>query len=243
VILREKRNIVYKNENLFGLYYKLVYICKEVYGVCAALGASTNIISISYLLIMETKNKMTAEQSLKLINETIENNRRVITKKNGSYYILWGILLSVISLVIFFLWDKTGSAAWNLLWFSMPIIGHPLALLLDRGEEKVPGSFLSRLTAWIWGIFGVFSLSLALIAFFWVPMNLSLVIILLFGFAECISGITLKSWPVIVSGLIIGLGGAVLAAGVLATSASQILLFTLAGVVLILTGVLIKIQK
>lgn len=192
---------------------------------------------------METKTKMTAEQSLKLINETIENNRRVITKKNGSYYILWGVLLSVISLIIFFLWDKTGSAAWNLLWFSMPIIGYPLAFLLDRGQEKVPSSFLSRLTGWIWSAFGVFSIALALISLFWVPMNLSLVIILLFGFSECFSGITLKSWPVIVSGVIIGLVGAVLAAGVLASSASQILLFTLAGIVLALTGVLTKIQK
>jgi len=74
-------------------------------------------------------------------------------------------------------------------------------------------------------------------------MNLSLLIIVIFGLAECISGIILKSWPVIVSGVIIGLGGAVLAAGVLATSVNQILLFTLAGVVLFLTGVLIKIQK
>lgn len=186
---------------------------------------------------------MTAEQSLKLINETIENNRRVITKKNGSYYILWGVLLSVISLAVFFLWDKTGSAAWNLLWFSMPIIGYPLAFLFDRGQEKVPGSFLSNLTGWVWSAFGVFSIALAIISIFWVPMNLSLLIIVIFGLAECISGIILKSWPVIVSGVIIGLGGAVLAAGVLATSVNQILLFTLAGVVLFLTGVLIKIQK
>ena len=81
--------------------------------------------------------------------------------------------------------------------------------------------------------------SLAVLAF---PMNITLVIILLFGFAETVSGIALKNWPIMIAGVIVGIGGACAAVS-LAPDAEQILLFTGAAVVLALTGVAIQLRK
>ena len=94
----------------------------------------------------------------------------------------------------------------------------------------------------VWAAFGIFApvtAALAIIAF---PMNISLVIILLFGFAETVSGIALKNWPIIIAGAIVGIGGAC-AAVALAPGAEQILLFTGAALVLALTGVAIQVRK
>ena len=67
-------------------------------------------------------------------------------------------------------------------------------------------------------------------------------IIVLLGLAESVSGVILKSWPVIVAGAVVGLGGAC-AAGALATAADQVLVFTGAAVVLVLTGLAVKLRK
>ena len=92
----------------------------------------------------------------------------------------------------------------------------------------------------IWAVFAVFSLSLSALAVFVVPMNITLMIVVLLGVAECISGVMLRNWPIIVSGAILGIGGAV--AAVLLKSEAQLLLFTLGGVLLALTGLIVKQQ-
>ena len=71
---------------------------------------------------METKN-LTTESSLKIIAETMERSRMTIAKNSGRPLILWGCLVAVTSVIIYFLWSKTGSPVWNLLWFAMSIIG------------------------------------------------------------------------------------------------------------------------
>ena len=53
---------------------------------------------------MEQCSKLSAEQSLKLIDETIRDNRLVIAKKSGSHFILWGALLSLVALAVYFFW-------------------------------------------------------------------------------------------------------------------------------------------
>ena len=47
---------------------------------------------------MEQSSQMSAEQSLKLINETLRDSRLVITKRSGSHFILWGAILTLIAL-------------------------------------------------------------------------------------------------------------------------------------------------
>ena len=184
---------------------------------------------------------MTAQESLKLISETLNNSRRSILRNNSKGFILWGVLLTVMSLVVYFAWHATGNAVWNLLWFAMPAIGYPLSMLLYKKKDStVPQSFVGKLLGQVWGVFGVFSLVFSALAVFVVPMPITFTIVLLLGLAESISGVILKNWPIIIGGFILGVGGAV-AATLLKTDA-QILLFTLGGIVLAATGLIVKCQ-
>ena len=66
---------------------------------------------------------LSAENSLRLIAETIERSRKAIAKNSGKPLILWGALVTITSVVIWGLWTKTGTPMWNLLWFAMTAIG------------------------------------------------------------------------------------------------------------------------
>lgn len=194
----------------------------------------------SIIITMEQNKEMTASESLALIAETMNNSRRVVLRNNAFHFMLWGALLTAFSLIIYFLWHTTGNAGWNLLWFAMPVIGYGLAALLDKKKDADPKNEISRLLGLSWAAFGFFSVVLSAIAIFLVPMNITLIIVLLLGLAECISGVILKNWPIAVAGIIMGIGGAV--AAVLLKSEAQLLLFTLGGVLLAVTGLIIKLQ-
>jgi len=182
---------------------------------------------------MEQNKEMTVQQSLALISETMNNCRKAILRNNAKGFFLWGVLLTVFSLVVYLLWHVSGNPVWNLLWFAMPLIGYPLAALLYKKNDVVPQSEVGRLLGQIWAVFAVFSLSLSALAVFVVPMNITLIIVILLGVAECVSGVVLKNWP-------LGILGAVAAA--LLKSEAQLLLFTVGGVLLAVTGLIVKSQ-
>ena len=203
---------------------------------------------------MEQNKEMTAQESLNLISETMNNSRKEIVRNSGKYFVLWGVLLTVFSLLVYFLWKTTGKVAWNNLWFALPIIGYPLSIWAKNKEEDSRAeNFISRINGGIWGTFGVFACSVALFSvlysqFFDSPLTtivlgvtLSPQIVLLFGMAETISGITLKNWTIKIAGWITGIGG--LAIFYIAqVGAEQMLIFTFAGIVLTATGLIVKHQ-
>ena len=190
---------------------------------------------------MEQNKEMTAQESLRLITETMNNNRREIVRYSGKYFILWGILLTVTSLAIYLLWHFTGKPQWNFLWFVMPIIGYPLAAFLGKYEGTLPRNEVSKMMSGVWSVFGTFAIALSAIAIFLVPMNVSLIIVIIMGLAGCMSGVLLKNWPVIICGFLLGIGGAVFA--MLVKSDAQLLIFTLGGIFLIATGLFMKLQN
>ena len=197
---------------------------------------------------------MTAQESLNLISETMSNSRKEIVRNSGKYFVLWGVLLTVFSLLVYFLWKTTGKVAWNNLWFALPLIGYPLSRWAKNKEKDSRAeNFISRINGGIWGTFGVFACSVALFSvlysqFFDSPLTtivlgvtLSPQIVLLFGMAETISGITLKNWTIKIAGWITGIGG--LAIFYIAqVGAEQMLIFTFAGIVLTATGLIVKHQ-
>ena len=188
---------------------------------------------------MEKNSNLTAEESLKIINDSLNSSRRAIIKHSGDFFILWGTLLLLFSILVFSLWKNTGTPVWNLLWFAMPLIGYPIAWFMQKKKGPIPDNFVSRLLSSTWQIFGIFSLVISACAVLFIPMNLTLVIILLFGSAEAVSGAILKSYPIITAGFFTGVLGT-FAAVKLAASGEQLLLFAVAGVILALTGIFIK---
>ena len=189
---------------------------------------------------MEQNKEMTAQQSLQLITETFNKSRKGILRNSAKYFMLWGALLTVTSLVIYLLWHLTGKPDWNFLWFAMPVIGYPLAALMGKYDVAVPQNEVSKMLSGVWRVFGAFAITLSTVAVFLVPMNVSLIIVIIMGLAECMSGVLLKNWPVIICGFLLGVCGAVFA--MLVKSEAQLLVFTLGGVLLLVTGLIMKLQ-
>ena len=189
---------------------------------------------------MEQIKEMTAQESLLLIAETFNKSRKDILRGSARYFMLWGAMLTVISLVIYLLWHLTGKPDWNFLWFAMPVIGYPLAALMGKYDVAVPQNEVSKMLSGVWRVFGAFAVTLSAVAIFLVPMNVSLIIVIIMGLAECMSGVLLKNWPVIICGFLLGVCGAVFA--MLVKSEAQLLVFTLGGVLLLVTGLVMKLQ-
>ncbi len=189
---------------------------------------------------IEQNKEMTAQQSLNIISEMMNNSRRTILQNSAKHFILWGSLLILVSLVIYELWHTTGSPIWNVAWFVMPALGFPIVRILDRKDSDVPQNKINMNIGLIWLTYCIFAVCISVIAMLWVPMNVSLVIVVLVGFAECISGFLLKNWAITISGFIIGIGGAVMASMLL--GAEQLLIFTVCGIMLVVTGLIIKSQ-
>ena len=190
---------------------------------------------------MEQIKEMTAQESLLLIAETFNKSRKGILRNSAKYFMLWGALLTVTSLVIYLLWHLTGKPDWNFLWFAMPVIGYPLAALMGKYDVAVPQNEVSKMLSGVWRVFGAFAVTLSAVAIFLVPMNVSLIIVIILGLAECMSGVLLKNWPVIICGFMLGVCGAVFA--MLVKSEAQLLVFTLGGVLLLVTGLVMKLQN
>ena len=204
---------------------------------------------------MEQNKEMTAQESLSLITETMNNNRKDIVRSSGKYFVLWGILLTVFSLLVFILWKTTGKAVWNNLWFALPAIGYPLARLIKSKEKPARAeNYISRINGGIWGSFGLFACSVALFTILYsllgdssltaivLGATLTAQIVLLFGIAETISGVVLKNWTIKIAGWITGIGGLAIFYITQAGGAEQMFIFTFAGIVLSATGLIVKQQ-
>ena len=202
----------------------------------------------------EQNREMTAEESLSLITETLNNSRKEITQRSGKYYILWGALLTAFSLIIYLLWKLTDKPAWNCLWFAMPVIGFLLARLMSRKDtETHVQNDVSRITQGIWTSFGIFSCAVAAFTLIFSELgtdilrtlvslaSLSAEIVLIFGLAECACGVALKNWIMKFAGFITGIGGLAIYY-ILGLGYEMMFIFTFAGLVLMFTGLLVKRQ-
>lgn len=202
----------------------------------------------------EQNREMTAQESLSLITETLNNSRKEITQRSGKYYILWGALLTVFSLIIYLPWKLTDREAWNCLWFAMPVIGFLLARLMSRKDtETHVQNDVSRITQGIWTSFGIFSSAVAAFTLIFSELgtdilrtlvslgSLSAEIVLIFGLAECACGVALKNWIMKFAGFITGIGGLAIYY-ILGLGYEMMFIFTFAGLVLMFTGLLVKRQ-
>lgn len=185
------------------------------------------------------ENNMTAQQSFSIITEMVNNSRRSILQNSAKHFLLWGALLTIMSLVIYETIHITRNPIWNLLWFAMPLIGFPMAHFIGK-KTMVPQNIISKQLHGVWLAYCAFAVVTSAVFMFIAPQNLTLIIIMAFGFAQCVSGIILKNWSIIVSGFILGVGGAI--AAIMLRSEAQLLLFTLCGVILVVTGLIVKSQ-
>lgn len=201
------------------------------------------------------ENKLSAENSLRIIAETIERSRRTITKNSGKPLILWGVLVALFSLIIWGLWTKTGSPTWNFLWFAMSAIGFVCMKTLFRNREKVPETEVSRMLGKIWMWFGIFATGFfALVWVAWgirsltgvegtLSVDLTLIILLMMGLGGTLSGAVLENKVVTASALIATTFAALFLMVMPTGSPLRILSFAILGVfALIVPGIILQKQ-
>ena len=177
------------------------------------------------------ENNFSAENSLRLIAETIDRSRRTIARNSGKPLILWGTLVALTSLIIWALWSKTGSS------------------------EKVPETEVSRMLGKIWMWFGIFSTGFFVLV--WaafgircaigiegsMSVDLTLIIVLLMGFCGTLSGTVLKSKPITISSVVATVLSVLFLMVMSGDSALRILTFVILGVfALIVPGIILQKQ-
>ena len=199
------------------------------------------------------ENNFSAENSLRLITETIERSRRTMAKNSGKPMILWGSLVAVTSVVIWLLWTKTGSPMWNFLWFAMSVIGAVCSRLIGRNQEQVPVSEISRILGKIWMWFGIFATGLFALVLLVaairaaadmggvIQLDMTMLILMMMGLCGAISGSVLKLKPITASSVVATALSVVFLLMIPNGSPLQILTFLILGIfALIVPGVILQ---
>lgn len=196
---------------------------------------------------------LSAENSLRIITETIERSRNAIAKNTGKPLILWGALVTLTSIIIWALWAKTGSPMWNLLWFAMTAIGAIGTYFITRNQDKVPESETKRILGCVWKWFGFFAVGLY--ALLWVAalilyaqgdssvvtINLSLILSLMMGLCGALSGAVMKMKSVTAASVVATILAVLLVLLVPNGSPLQILSFAILGLIaLVIPGVIFQ---
>ena len=171
---------------------------------------------------MEENSNMTAERSLEIITQQIEQSRQVVAKDTGLTLYVAGLctmgIAILIGLCIFF----TANTAFYLLYIALPVIIFFADRYAKRNHPKVPASFVGTMVDKTWQTFGIFVLSFFVFAFLYnsfmartesyeVCSRLLIdpfrIILLLMGMAITITGYILKSRWLVWCGIIGGIGG------------------------------------
>ena len=104
------------------------------------------------------EKELTAAESLKLIERTIEQSRRDVAKASAQPLLVWGGLVLSTSLIIWLLITNTpngeGGGRWYLLWILMSLIGGVYQYKYNQ-LRSVPDSIVSRTIGYMWGVFGI----------------------------------------------------------------------------------------
>ena len=200
---------------------------------------------------IERKENMTTENSLRIISETMERSRMAIAKNSGKTILMWGVLVAVTSIVVYFLWSKTGNPAWNLLWFATGAIGGVFTAVDARNREKVPVNEISRVVGKTWMWYGL--LTTAFFALIWVAalirskweqpgvinVNLTMIIVMMMGLASVVSGVVMRMKSIVACSVIATLLSVMFA--FLVNGPEQILVFVILGVVgLVIPGLILQ---
>lgn len=105
---------------------------------------------------METSNNnLTAERSLEIIAQTIEQSRRNITRGSWKSMLVWGVAVTAIALLVGHLWMHTalGPAA-NMAWALLGLLAIAEYVYNSR-RPKRPDTFVGKTIGHVWASFGL----------------------------------------------------------------------------------------
>lgn len=185
--------------------------------------------------------EMTPRESIELITGVINNCRRDLEKNGGVPLVIWGVLTLAVSLAVWAGVTATGNPLWNLLWLA-EFLGYPLTALWRRRHPAPKATtWLGRMLAFVWTLFGVCSIGLTAIGFF-VDMPVVALIVLALGFATAVTGLLTRYRFVTAMGIVAILVG-VPFAFVLSGSDLFLLLAGIVAIELIVPGLVLNCRS
>jgi hypothetical protein len=183
---------------------------------------------------MENQENMSAERSIEIIKEMVENTRKRIMADAWKPMFYWGVATTVIAVAVYFIWKFTGSSLANCLWALVCLLFF-IRFPKSEGSGTIPDNTLSKGLGQVWKNFGILAVTMSIamgIMFIilakyssasgssglseqakmtYVAMSSSIVAIyaLLGGLATMITGGMLKSGIIQICGFIVAVAGSV----------------------------------
>lgn len=169
---------------------------------------------------MEENLNLSAERSLEIITQQIEQNRRVVSKDVGKCMSVAGMLTMTIVILVTIVIYVTETPLGHLLWFLLPLLIW-LKLKKYNKQQSIPANFIGMLIGKTWWTFAVFVLTFYLFAIVYnffitrlfspteagvLHMRFFPIIPLLMGMCITITGHILRSKWLVLFGIIAGLG-------------------------------------
>ena len=173
---------------------------------------------------MEENSNLTAERSLEIITQQIEQSRRDVSKTTAQSLYIAGICIMCTTVLVAIINIITMSQGMigigHLLWFLLPFIILKLSRKYTKDSARTPVSFVGSMIAKTWITFGYFAIGFFVIALIWSfvaprflqpsefvvsQIRVAPVIVLLMGMAITMTGHILRQRWLITFGIVAGL--------------------------------------
>jgi hypothetical protein len=173
---------------------------------------------------MEENSNLTAERSLEIITQQIEQSRRDVSKTTAQSLYIAGICIMCTAVLVAIINIITMSQGMigigHLLWFLLPFIILKLSRKYTKDSARTPVSFVGSMIAKTWITFGYFAIGFFVIALIWSfvaprflqpsefvasQIRVAPVIVLLMGMAITMTGHILRQRWLITFGIVAGL--------------------------------------
>lgn len=143
---------------------------------------------------MEDK-KLNEQESLALIASMINNTRERLARNSGRPFLIWGYTVIAVSIFEYMAINLGWSAYYGLIWWLIPIIGHPLTWLACRGQKHEPKTYIDRCIDAVWTVMGVTCLVAVLGAIIYGTHTiLFFSVVMLIGCGVAITGLIIKDF-------------------------------------------------
>lgn len=143
---------------------------------------------------------MTPQESLALITSVIDEARQR-QEESGAVYIYWGLVVAVVSLVHFFLWQNELPQLVFVPYLAIPVAGVLSYFLFHRGEKARRKNAVAAIIRNLWLTVGI---NMVILGFgLWNVLGDALIptILLLLGISLSLSGVALSSRMLFAAGI------------------------------------------
>ncbi len=170
---------------------------------------------------MENQEKLTAERSLEIITEQLDQSRRKVSKTTGQSLFVSGLSTMIMAVVIGIVNFSTKTTFGHLLWFILPLIIWVAMKKIHSGKGYTPDSLVGSLVGKTWWTYSIFVVVFFVIVLVWNILFVSRLlpvgdhafaivdptatIMLLMGMAVAITGHLLRSNKLVWLGIVAGI--------------------------------------